>query len=166
MQQYDSAIAALKQAVNLDEQLTDAYMLLSQAYFLSKHYDDAITSINKVLRVQPGNISAMGNLGSIYLEAGKPKQALEVFQKVVAAAPKLAAAYSNIGHCYFRIKDYGNAAGAFGKAMELGSRNAKDLPAMALSCKAIGDMQHALQLEALARRQDPSFSLSSDPDKY
>jgi len=166
LQQYDSAIAALKQAASLDPQLTDANMLLGQAYFLQKHYDDAIACINKVLQQQPGNVSAMGNLGTICLEAGRPQQALELFKKVLAAEPKSAAAYSNLGHCYFRMKDYRNAAVSLAKAIQMGSKNGKDVPAMALSCKALGDMPHALELEGMARKQDPSFSLAADPDKY
>ncbi len=166
LKNYDSAISVLQKAIVADPQLTDAYMQLGLANFLDKKYDEAEKWIKKVVELQPGNIPALGNLGTIYLTDGKLEDALTIFKKALALDPKSAIGYSNLGHCYFKMKQYNEAIDALAKAVSMNSKNDKDVPCIALSYKALGKLEQAMQYESLAKKYHPDFSLQSGETDY
>jgi tetratricopeptide (TPR) repeat protein len=157
--QYDSAIDNLNKTLAFDPTYSNAFMQIGVVYYMQNKYNQAVPYFNKVVQMDPNNVDALNNLGAVYLNTGQIPQALEIFKKTVAINPNYVNGYSNMGHCYYQMKQYQAAIDILGKAMQLDPRNVKDIPYIALSYKALGNMAEAQRYEAIARQYYADFKL-------
>lgn len=157
--QYDSALDNLNKTLALDPGYANAYMQIGVVYYVQNKYDQAIPYFNKVVEMDPNNVDALNNLGAVYLNTGKVPQALEIFKKTVAVNPNYVNGYSNMGHCYYQLKQYQAAIESLSKAIQLDPRDVKDIPYIALSYKALGNMAEAQRFEAIAKQYYADFKL-------
>jgi tetratricopeptide (TPR) repeat protein len=104
-------------------------------------------------------VNAANNLGAVYLNTRKFPDAVNIFKQLVAANPGYVNGYSNLGHCYYEMKDYQGTIDAISKALALDPGDVKDIPFLALSYKALGNMPEAQKYEAMARQYYPAFRM-------
>jgi tetratricopeptide (TPR) repeat protein len=157
--QFDSAIDNLNKTLAYDPTYSAAFMQIGVVYYLQNKYDQAVPYFNKVIEMDPNNVDALNNLGAVYLNTGKMPQALEIFKKTVAVNPNYVNGYSNMGHCYYQMKQYQETINTLSKALSLDPRDVKDIPYIALSYKALGNMAEAQRYEAIARQYYADFKL-------
>jgi protein O-mannosyl-transferase len=157
--QFDSAIMCLNQCLAIDPGYSEAYMQIGLAYYFSNKFAEAEPYFKKSLEINPGDLNAANNLGAVYLNTGKYQQAIEIFKQLVAANPGYVNGYSNLGHCYYEMKQYQAAIEVISKSLSLDPNNVKDIPYLALSYKALGQMDEALKYEAIAKQYYSNFKL-------
>ena len=158
-QQFDSAIYVLSQCLSIDPNYSEAYMQIGLAYYFTNKYTEAEPYFKKALEMNPSDLNAANNLGAVYLNSGKYQQAVDIFKQLVAANPGYVNGYSNLGHCYYQMKQYQATIEAISKSLSLDPSNVKDIPYLALSYKALGNMADATRYETIARQYYPEFRM-------
>lgn len=96
---YVKAEKYLKQAVKLQGESTDAWLLLAESYLSQKQEDDAIDAFKQVIEIDSGNEKAYQNLIDIYAELKeydsinelskqvKDSKIMELFSNYIVTAP-------------------------------------------------------------------------------
>lgn len=156
---FDSAIYVLNQCLAFDPNYSEAYMQMGLAYYFSDKFTEAAPYFQKALELNPTDVNAANNLGATYLYAKRYEEAANIFKQLVAANPNYVNGYSNLGHCYFEMKQYQAAIDVITKSLQLDPNNVKDIPYIALSYKAMGNMPEAQKYEAIARQYYADFRL-------
>lgn len=86
VERFDEAIAALKQAIDLSENVQPTWgQLLMAAYFDGGKLEEAATLAETQAAKSPNDKSAQMNLANIYLQLDKPEKASEVLDRLRAA---------------------------------------------------------------------------------
>ena len=117
--QWEKAIEAFTQAINLDPKHLGIYNNRGNAYAKKGEYDKAIEDHNKAIELDPKYALAYYNRGNDYVNKGEYDKAIEDFNKAIELDPKYALAYSNRGHAYADKGEYDKAIEDFNKAIEL-----------------------------------------------
>ncbi len=127
---YDSsgraqdAEAAYRKAIALRPDSWDGYNNLG--FFLDDHqrYDEAVLQYNRALQLTPDNASVYLNLGGTYVDLGEKHfpDAERALRKSIALEPSYAA-YTNLGYLYLKELNYGAAAEALEKALQLNDKD-------------------------------------------
>jgi tetratricopeptide (TPR) repeat protein len=159
IKQFDSAIVYLNKCLAISPDYAEAYMQLGLSYYFVNKFAEAEPYFNKVLALNPSDVNAANNLGAVYLNTGKYPQAVEIFKQLVAANPGYVNGYSNLGHCYYQMKQYDATVQMITKSLQLDPGNVKDIPFLALSYKALGNMAEAAKYEAISKQYFPEFKL-------
>jgi tetratricopeptide (TPR) repeat protein len=110
-------------------------------------------------------LSAQGDFqkGVSYYKQGQYQKAIEEFEQLVKASPDYEAGFRVLGDCYLRLKDYGKAATAFGKATELDGTKFASHQGAATALFNLGRFQEAVTTlnkgEAAARTPRERYQL-------
>jgi Flp pilus assembly protein TadD len=83
----EDAIKFLRQAVDADQNNTEARLELGRALYEAGQSEAAIAETKKIVDAQPTHVDALYNLGAIYGNMGQDLLARQYFEKAVAAAP-------------------------------------------------------------------------------
>ncbi len=159
MRKFDSAVACYKKTLEINPGYVDAYMEMGMSYFNMGRYDLAEANFKQVLTTNPNETAAINNLGAIYLNTKNYPQAIEQFKKSISLDAKYASAYSNLGRAYYFNKQYELAIQTFNQEISLNNKAYQNIPYIALSYKALGNMPEALKYEAIAKRFYSDFKL-------
>ena len=100
----DSAIQEYKKALELDPNLSEAYVSLGMSYILKKEFDNAIRELKKATQQKPKHKTAHTNLWWAYRQKKKYDQGIEELKKIIAIDPNDAYAYMNLGDTYLADK--------------------------------------------------------------
>jgi eukaryotic-like serine/threonine-protein kinase len=114
---YDSALAALRKAIDLDPGRADYWTRLGVFFESFEEYEEAMNAYRKATALRPGDRMAWNNLCAALLRAGRAGEAAETCRRSLAIEPR-ASAQSNLGTALFFQKDYAGAAAAYRKAAE------------------------------------------------
>jgi len=107
--EYEKAIAAFTEAINLAPQLADAYHNRGTAYLKVSEYGRAIADLSKAIELAPEMAEAYNSRGLAHGERGNPSEAIADFTKSLRIDPDMAAAYKNRSLAYFINEDYDSA---------------------------------------------------------
>ena len=159
MRLFDSAIYCYKKTLEYNPNYIDAYMEMGMAYFSKGRYDSAEVNFKIVLNANPNLSPAINNLGAVYLNTKNYAAAIEQFKKSIALDANYISAYSNLGRAYYFNKQYDLAIQTFMKEMSMNNKSFQNIPYIALSYKAMGNMPEALKYEAIAKHYYSDFKL-------
>ncbi|MCW3491325.1 tetratricopeptide repeat protein [Dethiobacter alkaliphilus] len=67
---HQAALAQLQAAIDLDEDLYDAYLNAGYVYIELEYWDDALEAFQKCVELSPGDYKGYFNLGIVYRELG------------------------------------------------------------------------------------------------
>jgi tetratricopeptide (TPR) repeat protein len=81
---YDRAVEAEKETLQLDPSFGIAYGYLGQAYLEKHQYDEAIEAFRRYVSLEPGDMARKAELGNAYGTAGRKKQAEEILAEFQA----------------------------------------------------------------------------------
>ena len=109
--------------------------------------------------LNPQDANAVNNLGAIYLNTKNYPAAIAQFKKSLELNPNYVNAYSNMGRAYYFSQQFGPAIEAFVKELSMDPNAFKDIPYLALSYKAAGNMELAKKYEAAAKQHYSDFKL-------
>ncbi len=148
---YDSAgrnadaEAAFRKGIALRPDSWDVYNYLG--VFLDDHqrYDEAIAQFRHAIELTPDNAPVYLNLGAAYIDKGDPKdypEAEQALRKSITLAPSYPA-YTNLGYLYILQRNYGAAAGALEKAVQLNDKDYMTWSNLTLAYENLKDREKA-----------------------
>jgi tetratricopeptide (TPR) repeat protein len=102
----DAAIAAYRESLRLDPELSRNYLSLAAA-FLEKGQDTtAAEHMGNYLRLQPDHVVVRVHYADLLLRLGRPSEAREQFERFVADAQvRPALAEEHLVHCHSRLME-------------------------------------------------------------
>lgn len=156
---FDSAIYNYRKMLELQPGQPDALQEMGMAYFSAGKYDSAEVYFKKILAANPNEPNALNNLGAIYLNTKNYQQAIVYFSKSLTVNPNYLNAYSNLGRAYYFNKQYQQAIETFVKEVNLDNKRVVNIPYIALSYQALGNMTEARKYEAIAKQYFSDFKL-------
>ena len=113
----EEAIAALRQALVIDPEHTEAYYNLGRIYlFYPGRLGDAIAALQRAIELKPDYDEAYVNLSAAFIKEGKPAEAIRLCEAVIARAADRPDAHFNLGVAYSLA---GNLQGAAREAAVL-----------------------------------------------
>ncbi len=118
-QRVEQAIAAARQAVELDEYLAIARVSLGLAYFQAGRAEEAANQLEHALQLEPKNADAYYGLSLLYDSQSKFSQAEEKLQKAITLRPNGWEYLSLLGQIYGKTGRPEAAEEAFRQSLEL-----------------------------------------------
>ena len=159
LKEYDSAIFNYKKMLEFQPGYPEAIQEIGVAYFSKGQYDSAEVYFKKALAINPNEPNMINNLGAIYLNTKNYPQAIIQFSKSISLNPNYVNAYSNLGRAYFFNKQYELCIQTFNKQLSLDPKQVVNIPYIALSYQALGNMEQAHKYEAISRQYFSDFKL-------
>lgn len=156
---YDSAIYNYRKMLELQPGFPDALQEMGMCFFSQEKYDSAETYFKKLLTINPNESNAVNNLGAVYLNTKNYTKAIEQFNRSIQLNPNYLNAYSNLGRAYYFNKQYDLAIQTFVKEVSMDNKRVMNIPYIALSYKALGNMEQARKYEAIAKQYYSDFKL-------
>lgn len=121
--QYPKAIEAAKKVVEIDDEDTEMWAVLHQAYTATGDKANAAIAEKKM----PANASSLFNEAARMINQGKDVEAEKMLTQAVAIDEKMAVAWYELGMVYVRTAKNADARQALTKYLEL-EPNGKDAP--------------------------------------
>jgi len=155
----------LLKAIELHPMYFDAYMLLGNAYFLSKEYSLAILRYEFILKYLPQDEEAFKNLTLSYREKGRqagmmendPVKAIEYLNKAYSMNAEDQETISLLGVAHGVLKDYNKALEYFNKVLIKNPKNAEAHFNVYLTYLNAGDQINAEKALKAAKDIDPDI---------
>jgi tetratricopeptide (TPR) repeat protein len=112
------AETAYQKAVQFTPDDWQAHTTLGSFFYRSARYEDAVRAWERAVQVTPDNVVALRNLAAAYHMLGRNEEAAAKLQRALEIQPA-ATTYNNLGTLRFFQGQYGDAAEAFEKAVQL-----------------------------------------------
>lgn len=138
------AIDQYKQITDKDPKDIESLIMLGRLDRLVNNSVDAEAAFRQALQVDPDNEDAVTGLASIYGDRNDPKHAAELLQKLTAKTPT-PRAYVSLASYYEQMRDYGKAADAYSRALDLDPSRVELKAAMATDEAEAGRFDDALK---------------------
>jgi type IV pilus assembly protein PilF len=121
LEDYTKAIEHFQKALSIDKSYSEAATNLGNAYANMKKFNEAIESYKIALsNPQYKNAAmALNNLGMVYYRLSKLDEALSAFKEALKRYSDFHAPYYGLALCYNAREQYGDAAFAMKRAIEL-----------------------------------------------
>ncbi len=117
--QFDEAITAFQQALQLKPNYPEALKELGTAFWRKGQLDDALASYRKAVEQRPTYAEAIHNIGLVLADKNQFDEAITYYQKAIALKPDLAVAHSNLGSALAAKGQFDEAIAACRRAIEL-----------------------------------------------
>jgi predicted O-linked N-acetylglucosamine transferase (SPINDLY family) len=95
----DQAVASYRSALELENDLAEAYRGLGAILFARQHYAEVITLCNEMIRARPDYHAAHADLGTALQACGRMDEAMVAYEQAVALNPQNLDARSNWLFC-------------------------------------------------------------------
>ncbi len=121
----DSALAAGKKALGIDDELPEAYVAIATAQIKKKALSDAYKTVYSGLRQKKNNATLLRQLGYVHLAADSVDKAIIAFTQAKEANPNNPLNFITLGDAYMKQNIPAMAALQYQKALEIDSLNAE-----------------------------------------
>lgn len=163
---YENAKQAYANAVTINPYNPALYLSVARLEVTKGNLNDAQYMIGRALQLKQNYTDAIFLLSQIQASSGQIKDAITSVTVATQINPNDQTLFFQLGLLYYNNKDYGNAAGAFEKALSIDSQYANAKYFLGLSYVRIGKMEEAVQqFEDLAKTnpdsQEVAFILSN-----
>jgi tetratricopeptide (TPR) repeat protein len=138
------AVEQYKLITDKDPSDTDSLVMMGRLQKLLNDSVGAETSFKKVLAADPENEDAITGLAGIYTDRNNPKAASELLEKLAAKNPSPRSLVA-LAQLYEQMRQYGPAADAYGKALDLDPSRVEIKAAMAQDQALAGRYDDALK---------------------
>lgn len=98
--QFEEAVEAYHQAIQVNPDATGPFYNLGLAYKHLKQYERAAAAFESALRLEPGNMNIRLNLGNVYNRMERWEKAIAHLNRVVHSTEGNAEAHGNLGWAY------------------------------------------------------------------
>lgn len=143
--QYDQAIDAFNNAIQLKPDYAEAFFRRGDAYDEKGQYDEAITDYDQALRLQPDYADAFHYRGLAYQHKKQYDLAIKDYNQALKLNPNDAYAYNSRGSVYQNRGDYDLAIQDYNQALNLDSNLADAYYNRGLAYEQRGQYARALQ---------------------
>jgi tetratricopeptide (TPR) repeat protein len=157
---YDGAIAAYNEAIQLDPKSAHVFISRGNAYKNKGDYNRAIADFNEAIQLDPKSALAFMDRGDAYTNKGDNDRAIADFNEAIRLNPKSALTLSNRGVAYGNKGDYDRAIVDFDKAIRLDPKSAHAFRNRGIAYAYKGDDHRAIADLNEAVRLDPNNALA------
>lgn len=116
---YEAALAAYSQAIELDSEADLAYMGRGYVHLQLEQYEEALADFDRVIALDPENDIAYYNRGSAYSNLGDFEAAVTDFSQVITLNPEDYEAYVERANALVELDEYDSAFADYEAALEL-----------------------------------------------
>lgn len=120
LEDYPKAIYHFKEALDIDEDFSEAANNLGNAYAKLGEYENAIESYKKAISnpLYKNASIALNNMGMVYYRLGRYDDAIDAFKEALKRYSSFHLPYYGLALCYNAKGLYGEAANAMTRAVE------------------------------------------------
>lgn len=155
-EQYDTAIALLKEALKAKPEEVDLQFELGSAYERAGNKGEAEKVFQEILTKHPDNNQTLNYLGYMWAESGvNLERAQAMLQKAVAAEPRNGAFIDSLGWVYFRLGKLDLAEKYLNEATRLLPRDATVHEHLGDVLAKRGELGRALEIYRAALKLEP-----------
>ena len=154
------ATEAARKAVTLDDNNSDAHILISFIFLTRKEHGKAIAEAKRAIALNPNSSDAYNMLGLALFYSGRPVESIGFLKKAIRLNPFPRSIYLfNLGNAYSAARQYEEAIEAFKKSIKRQSNNIFAYVGLTGTYSLMGREKesHEAALEVL--KIDPEFSL-------
>ena len=155
------ATEAVRKALSLDENSSDAHLLSGHIFLMRRKHDKAIAEMKYALKLNPNNADAYAHLGYTLYLSDRPLKAIEFLKKAIRLNPIPPTTYLHqLGHSYRLAELYDEAINSYKKSLEINPDNVFSYIGLAASYNLLGRENEAYEAGLEVRRINPEFSLA------
>ena len=110
---FDHAEKSYIRAIELDPELAQAYINLSDLYYKAGDLASAVGTLQRGSYELQNNLTIAHLLARVYIEDQRWDDAIEELERVLDGEPENYDAYYDLGHVYFELGDYESAIDNF-----------------------------------------------------
>jgi tetratricopeptide (TPR) repeat protein len=126
-------------------------------------YEQALSFFDEALKIEPGNTTYLISRGQTLMKLKRYEDAEAQFERLLSMGDQAeASGYVELGALYGQTKRYGEAAQAYGRAIELTPNRADLYLARGAMYLEMGDDDRAEAEFRLAAEKDPNLAAASD----
>jgi tetratricopeptide (TPR) repeat protein len=157
----EKAIAAFQSAVEIDPDLTDAWLILGNymeeinSSLAGQYYDNAV-------RVSPNNIAALHSKAYYLQNQERIDEAIEIYQQIIEVDSTYADAYLNMGILYILQERVPFALDQFNSLIDVDSTNELAHFYVGRSWELVGDIEKAKEAYQNAIKWSPSMKRAQE----
>jgi tetratricopeptide (TPR) repeat protein len=141
-----AAVSIYQQAIALQRDRVDAYVLLGDTLIELKQYDDAAKTYNDALRRESGNPAAHRGYARAMLGLNRPEAAIVHYQAVLKRDPNDIQAQNGLGVAYDLSGQYEAAEGAYRAGLKVAPDSMLLRNNLGLSLALAGHYKEAIEL--------------------
>jgi adenylate cyclase len=157
---FAQASKFLKKAIALDNENSDAHLVLANLYLIRREHGKAIAAAERAIALNPNGADAYANLGYILSLSGRSDEAIEFFEKAIRLNPIPPSHYLHqLGIAYRNLGRYDEAMEAYKKALQRSPTNLFAHLGLAATYISLDRAEEAHNEAAEIARMDPKFSL-------
>lgn len=113
------ALESYQRAVEINPNLSDAYVGLAATYWVSGKIDDAIKYFKKAIEINPKDVAAYFNLGILYENIEQIDEAIALYEKTIEIDPNFTDVYVTLGDLYSEKGEKDKAIKTYERVIEL-----------------------------------------------
>ena len=117
--EVESAEVQYRKAIAQDGDLTEAYLGLASALSERDLHEAAEQTYRQAIQARSRYWASYDAYGTYLATAGRPADAINQYRRATELAPDNATVHSNLGAAYFLLGDFGNAAAAVRRSVEI-----------------------------------------------
>ena len=117
--EYEKAEGELKQALEIDRELSELKRSLADLYFLEGKRDRALTLFHNLAGAYPQSLVLKDYLAGALLKDGKYSDSEKAFKEALEIDPEYGRAHGGLGYVYFKLARYSEAEEYLKKAISL-----------------------------------------------
>ena len=159
--EHGKVIEVLTQALELDENNSDAWTKLGRAYRQSQLYDDALRCYQKALQLDPNNGSAYGNSGVVYMYKGDLQNAIRCLKHSLTLLDEKSSLYAtmlaNFGIVMHKAGNQQEAIRLINEAEQHGYERANNAREM-IGVPRIPNAEEKKKAESLVQKADKLYA--------
>ena len=118
-QQYEQALTAYQQVVQLNPNFSDAWLNAGVALANLKRYEEAIDVFNKAVQINPNDSLVWSNKGFALLNLKRYEEAIDAYNQATKTKPNYSLAWSNKGFALSELQRFEEAITAFDQALQM-----------------------------------------------
>ena len=160
LQDFEHAENYLVKALELDPQLAQAYINLSDLYYKAGDIASALGTLQRGTYELQDNLALAHLLARVYIEDQRWEDAIEELERVLDGEPENYDAFYDLGHVYFELGDYEAAISNFETVIEYQENNELLYYALAQAYEANNEIDKAISNYLKAIAVNDKFSLA------
>jgi len=143
------------EALNLNDQFTQAYIDISIVYYKQKKYDLFYDSYRKALELSPNYTDKA--IAHLFNKFGDWDKAIEYYKKAEVIRPTDSELFYELGWCYIQKKEWQNAINSYKKAISLNDKFIMAYINLSNIYYNLGNFKLAKEMYKKALEIDPAF---------
>lgn len=154
--EFDQAIGAAKQFLELEPGSIPGELALANAYFMAQRLPEALQHAESILKSQPGQPGALKVKGNVEYLTGHPDKALQTFMALLDQQPEDEEGAYMLGRIYYQEGRMEQASGQFQRVLRINPKSYKAFDNLALCYEALGNDELATRyfLAAIKQAED------------